>query len=96
MVTNYVNAITEELTAWRSPGQTATDTASASAWVSTALTVVSFQQESIKIYFKAKIVFGELGRESVSLPVKREMCWPLRATALIKVLPRLWRAQVFY
>ncbi|KAM7324633.1 hypothetical protein ACRRTK_016938 [Alexandromys fortis] len=39
MATNYVNAITEELTAWRSPGQTATDTASASAWVSTALTV---------------------------------------------------------
>lgn len=74
MATNYVNAITEELTAWRSPGQTATDTASASAWVSTALTVMSFQQESVKIYFKAKVVFGELGRESVSLPVKREMC----------------------
>ena len=55
MAANYVNAITEELTAWRSRGQTTTDTAAASAWGSIALTVIIFQQESIEIYFKERL-----------------------------------------
>lgn len=64
MATNYVNAITEELTAWRSRGQTTTDTASASAWVSIALTVVIFQQESIEIYFKKRLYLESKDEEA--------------------------------
>lgn len=63
MATNYVNAITEELTAWRSRGQTTTDT-SASAWVSIALTVVIFQQESIEIYFKERLYLESKDEEA--------------------------------
>lgn len=64
MATNYVNTVTEELTAWRSPGQTATDTASASAWVSIALTVAIFQQESIEIYFKERLYLESKDEEA--------------------------------